>query len=388
MQFAQRANHANDPLVGLLNSLRAPDASFTRQPGGFWSAIITGTNPEMRRRVFYAVFGLVLGIGLVDFLTGFEISLQVFYFLPVALAVTGLGWRSGVATAAASVLVWVASDFASGALYSSLWITGWNVSIRLGTYLVLVWLLASMVALQREVEDRVRQRTAALTEEIAERKRLEKIVLDISERERRNIGRDLHDDLGQHLTGTALAGQVLGEKLQARGAEEETDAWRIVALLEQGIEKTRRMAKGLLLAEVEPDGLRAALQELAATTIEHYRIQCEFHCETGANLTESSAATHLFRIAQEAVRNAFNHGKARRVRIALHQADERLTLTVRDDGGGLPPPGNRGEGLGLRIMAHRAALINARFTIEALASGGTLVTCQFLHAHSPLHVPA
>ena len=371
--------------MGLPDSPRFSDATVTSPPDGFWSAIISATNPEMRRRVFYAVIALVLGIGLVDYVTGFEISLQVFYFLPVALAVTGLGWRSGVATAVASVVVWIASDFASGALYSSPWVTGWNVLIRLGTYLVLVWLLASMVALQREVEERVRQRTAALTEEIAERKRLEKAILDISERERRNIGRDLHDDLGQHLTGTALAGQVLGEKLQARMAEEEPDAWRIVALLEQGIEKTRRMAKGLLLAEVEPDGLRAALQELAATTMEHYRIQCEFHCETGANLTESSAATHLFRIAQEAVRNAFNHGKARQVRIALQQADGRLTLTVRDDGRGLPAPGARGEGLGLRIMAHRAALINARFTIEAHAGGGTLVTCQFLPATSPLH---
>jgi signal transduction histidine kinase len=343
---------------------------------GFWRRIIATSDPLRKRRYVAATCALVAVIGIADYLTGFELSLLIFYLLPVCMAVAAVNWRFGVAIAVASVATWLAGDALAGARYANPLVPGWNALIALGTYLVVVWLLASLIALHREMEERVRQRTIALTEEIAERERLEKIVLEITERERRAIGHDLHDGLSQHLTGTSLVAQALGAKLASRSAEEAADMGKIVALIEQGIEQTRSLAKGLLLAEIERDGLINALQDLAEKTRVQHRIECEFSCDTAVDLGGGGTATHLFRIAEEATRNAIRHGRARRVRLALSSDTGHITLTVRDDGSGLPPAQLRGQGLGLRIMAHRAAIIGALFAVERRPDGGTCVTCS------------
>lgn len=328
-------------------------------------------------------FVLVIVIGFVDFLTGFELSLLVFYLLPVCLAVAAVGWGFGVATALVSVGTWLAGDLAAGARFANPLVPCWNAIIALGIYLVVIWLLASVLALQREMEERVRQRTVALTEEIAERERLEKALLEIGQRERRSVGHDLHDGLGQHLTGTSLVAQALRTRLLARQAEEAADMGKIVELIDQGIEQTRSLARGLLLAQIEPNGLVIALQELADSISRQFRVACEFDGDSAVDLAESGTATHIYRIAQEALRNAVRHGRARRLRVGLAGSDGTLTLTVRDDGIGLPPPESRGQGLGLRIMAHRAAIIGAIFTIEARPEGGTLASCRLPPAPSP-----
>jgi signal transduction histidine kinase len=325
--------------------------------------------------VIFSILGLMFAIGVADYFTGFEVSFLVFYFLPVALAVTAFGWQIGVLTALASVAVWLAGDFAAGAHYTNPLIPWWNATIALGSYLVLIVLLTRLLSTQREMEERIRQRTAALTDEIAERERLEKVILEISERERRSLGHDLHDGLGQHLTGTSLTGQILVEKLQARDADETTDAKRLVALIEEAIEQTRRLAKGLVLADIERDGLSAALQELALTSMEQSRVTCEFHCGDIVPLDESTTV-HLYRIAQEAVSNALRHGKTERIEVALATDVSGLTLTVQDNGAGLPPLATRGHGLGLRIMAHRATIMGGSFSIETPPGGGTRVTCR------------
>jgi signal transduction histidine kinase len=324
-------------------------------------------------------FGLVAVIGAADYLTGFELSLLVFYFLPVCIAVASVGWRFGTLTAVLSVATWLVGDFAAGARFASSFVPVWNALIALGTYLIVIWLLASVIALHREMEERVRQRTAALTEEIAERVRLEKVVLEITERERRAIGHDLHDGLSQHLTGTALVAQALGASMAARAPQDAAELTKIVGLIEQGIEQTRSLAKGLLLAEIERDGLVSALQDLAATLRSQNRVDCELACGAAVSLDESGTATHLYRIAEEATRNAVRHGRAKRIELKLYTEGSSLVLAVRDHGSGLPPPSVRGQGLGLRIMAHRAAIIGATLTIEAPPSGGTLATCRLVH---------
>jgi signal transduction histidine kinase len=327
---------------------------------------------------------LVAIIGLADYLTGFELSFLVFYFLPVFVAVASVGWRFGALTAILSVGTWLAGDFAAGAHFANPFVPVWNALIALGTYLIVVWLLASLIALHREMEERVRQRTLALTAEIAERVRLEKVVLDTTERERRAIGHDLHDGLGQHLTGTALVAQALGAKLSARSDEDAGEVGRIVALIEQGIEQTRSLAKGLLLAEIERDGLVAALNDLTAALGGQFNVNCVFSCDAVVNLDESGTATHVYRIAEEAARNAIRHGRASRVLVALSADAAALVLSVRDNGVGLPPPRDRGQGLGLRIMAHRAAIIGAAFSVAAQAGGGTTVVCRLPRAdHEP-----
>jgi signal transduction histidine kinase len=112
-----------------------------------------------------------------------------------------------------------------------------------------------------------------------------------------------------------------------------------------------------------------------------HRIECDFSCEAAVSLDESGTATHLYRIAEEATRNAVRHGRARRIELKLSIEGSGLVLAVRDFGSGLPAPSARGQGLGLRIMAHRAAIIGATLSVEAQPAGGTLVTSRLPHSN-------
>jgi len=376
---------------------RAPSAnsggvSITTEPGGAsakpeslvrhrWRELILASGPRRRRQLAALALALIVGIGLVDFYLGFELSLQIFYIVPVCLAVASMGWRFGVVAAVMSVASTLIGDTFAGARYAQALVLLGNTAFALGTYLAVVWLFHNVLTLQRELEERVRQRTAALQEVIAERERLEKAVLEIGERERRSIGHDLHDGLGQHLTGTALAGQVIVEKLHAQQLPADAaDVRKLVEHIEEAIEKTRRLAKGLLLAEIQPQALVAALEEFAADVSDEFRIACEFHCEGDVRLRDRASATNLFHIAKEAVHNAIRHGRARRITISLSTRSRGHALTIVDDGTGLPPAQARGRGLGLSIMAHRAEIIGWQFSLGAPPGGGTIVTCQEISA--------
>jgi signal transduction histidine kinase len=148
-------------------------------------------------------------------------------------------------------------------------------------------------------------------------------------------------------------------------------------MVEEGIDLARNMARGLYPVEMEAEGLMAAFQELGDTISKGAKIQCVFECDAPVLIHDAAAAAHLYRIAQEAVRNALRHAKAKRIGINLSERDGLVKLTVEDDGIGLPESGPAGNGLGLRIMAHRAAVIGGTFAIEPAPTGGTMVTCSF-----------
>lgn len=348
----------------------------SERPTNVWQWLIELADAGGRTRMTALAVVTLPVLGVIDYLTGFETSFLVFYLLPVCVATIALGRGGGWLAALCSVLIWLLGDYAAGARYGNTWVPFWNALIALGVYLVVVELVNTLLAARRELETRVRQRTAALADEIAERERLEKVVLEISERERRSIGHELHDALGQHLTGTAVIGQVLAEKLQERGAAEAPEARKLVGLIKTGIDQTRQMAKGLLLADIDAEGLTIALREFCASTAAQSRIECLFEGEDHVALAENGVASHLFRIAQEAVRNAVRHGRARRVVVHLGIVDHRLRLRVVDDGVGLPPSPERGTGLGLRIMEHRALIVGASFAVERRPEGGTVVVCE------------
>ncbi|HEY4300029.1 MAG TPA: sensor histidine kinase [Candidatus Didemnitutus sp.] len=351
---------------------------------GAWREVVMAADPSQRRRLAIVTLLLVPVIGIFDYQSGFEVSLFLIYCLPVVLGTAALGWRFGLLIAALSVASGLVSDSLAGAHYTSSLVPAGKGLMALFTYLVFIWLFDAVQTLQLEMQERVRQRTAALTAEIALRQRLEKSLLEISERERATIGRELHDNLGQHLTGTAFAGQVLGEKLRALDLPEQADAVKLVSLIEEGIEKTRRLARGLLFAEIQHDGLVAALTELADETSVQYHIACGFQLLGDCPVSDPRIASHLLRIAQEAVNNAFRHGAAARIEVLLDCRDDPIELTVRDNGGGLPPSGTRGEGLGLQIMAHRAQMIGGEFSIEPAGEHGTVVRCRVPRAS---HLP-
>lgn len=342
---------------------------------------------ERRSRPFLITLSLVFlaVVGIIDYLTGFEISFSVFYIAGVGLAVWFVGRGFGFVLSVLSVAVWMAGDLAAGAKYSSPLIPVWNAAVLLAFYCIMVWLLATVRSFSKKLEIRVQQRTLALTREMAERERLEKELLEVSEREQRRIGRDLHDSLCQHLTGTALAGQVLEEKLSAKALPEAADANKIVELVEAGIMMARNLARGIYPVEMEAEGLMAALQELATHSTQRSKVACVFEHASPVFIDDATTATHLYRIAQEAVSNALRHSQATRIVINLSEQNGQVTLTVTDNGVGLPDGWQSGEGLGTRIMAHRAAMSGAAFAMAPNPAGGTRVTCSLANARLYRH---
>jgi PAS domain S-box-containing protein len=213
--------------------------------------------------------------------------------------------------------------------------------------------------------------------DITERKMLERAILDISGREQRRIGQDLHDGLGQHLTGIAFMSKVQEQKLAEKSQPEAADAAKIVRLVNEAIHKTRELARGLLPVQSDEQGLMSALQQFSSEVEDLFQISCRFECEEPVLVRDDAVANHLYRIAQEAVHNGIKHGKARNIVIGLHAADEGGTLTVEDDGVGIAEPATNHTGMGLHIMRYRVGMIGGAFEITRCGDRGTLVTCVF-----------
>jgi signal transduction histidine kinase len=211
--------------------------------------------------------------------------------------------------------------------------------------------------------------------DISSRRALEKEVAEASDKEQRRIGQDLHDTVGQKLTGLAFLAEDLAEDLSPRAPEQAKLAVRITATLREILGDVRTMSRGLIPVEVGPEGLMAALADLAARVSEPSRVTCTFHCEEPVLVSDPITANHLFRIAQEAITNALTHGKASHIGMSLAATERGLTLTIRDDGVGIGNPPTRALGMGLKIMQHRAALIGAALRVEPAEGGGTVVNC-------------
>jgi PAS domain S-box-containing protein len=243
--------------------------------------------------------------------------------------------------------------------------------------------------------------------DVTESKRLESAVIEISGREQRSIGQDLHDGLGQHLTGIAFLAKVQEQKLLEKSLPEAAEAAQIVHLVNEAIHKTRELARGLVPVLSGPHGLVSALQEWAAEVEDFFRVECRFECDEPLSIQDDGAASQLFRIAQEAVHNALRHGQAKTIVIGLRSTGKDGVLTIRDNGLGIilgssAQAAGRGTkekmdsadlaasgesvvreflrscaGMGLRIMDYRARMIGGRFSIENAGACGTLVECRF-----------
>jgi PAS domain S-box-containing protein len=216
-----------------------------------------------------------------------------------------------------------------------------------------------------------------IVEDITERKRLEDQLLEISEREQRRIGQDLHDGLCQHLAGVGFMSKALAQKLAVTAPTEAADARTVANLIRQAISEARGIATGLHPVKKESNATVVALQELAANIESMFRVHCVFICDPPVLIEDNNAATHIYRIAQEAVNNALRHGKARSIWITLAEADQRIALTVKDDGKGIPQPLPTARGIGIDIMTHRARVIGGTFHIGRAPEGGTVLTCSF-----------
>jgi PAS domain S-box-containing protein len=215
-----------------------------------------------------------------------------------------------------------------------------------------------------------------IVRDLTERKRLERQILEISDREKQRIGQDLHDGLGQHLAGIGFLSKSLEQRLGKKRSAETEDARQIAQLVSEAIAQARGMAHGLNPVDLSATGLTSALRELAATVEQTFRIACTFTCEQPVLLEDGAVGTHLYRIAQEAVNNAIKHGKAKGVRIVLARSGDTISISIQDDGVGFPDVVPEKKGMGLQTMRYRAALIGATLTIQRVAAGGTRVDCS------------
>jgi signal transduction histidine kinase len=205
---------------------------------------------------------------------------------------------------------------------------------------------------------------------------LQKQVLEISEREQRRIGQDLHDGLGQQLTAIELMCQTIKNNPAVAGdrrrLQKELD--RLSGYIRSAITQTRSLAHGLTPFKVESGGLEIALADLAETTRASSGIRCRFQCASPIVVADQKTATHLYRIAQEAVSNALRHSGASDIKISLACENKQLSLEVSDNGKGFAK--KPGTGMGLGMMSHRAEVIGAKLDVKSSGGKGTIVKCQ------------
>lgn len=211
---------------------------------------------------------------------------------------------------------------------------------------------------------------------VTERRRLEREVLEIGERERRRIGQDLHDDLGQALIGIGFRLAELRHELEAQPLGGSEHLVALEQMVEGAVLKTRTLAQGLNPISVGVQGLVSALGQMAQRIEQGFSVPCTFTCPAPVPDTDPETAMQVYRIAQEAINNALKHSKATRIDLGLFAREGRIDLLVKDNGVGIgTATGKPSAGMGLRIMEFRARMINATLDVRQPPEGGTLVLC-------------
>lgn len=241
-----------------------------------------------------------------------------------------------------------------------------------------------MQRLNSGLEVRIRERTAELESsnnelqrEIIARKELESELISISEREHRRVGHDLHDGVCQELSGVRYSLEAISKK-RRKGTLLRQQIDQLSGALERAVHHIRLLSRGLAPLELEGGNLAAALDELAANTSALFQVKCTVKCRGRSQRLEIEKAINLFRIAQEAIQNAIKHGDASQIRVDLDLLEG--TLSITDNGNGIKddaPAPARGNGMGLKIMRHRADAIQGTVAIERMPAGGVRVICHF-----------
>jgi len=313
---------------------------------------------------------LVLLAGTIDWLSGYEMSMSLFYGVPIMAVIWLCGAKEGLLIALLCGITWWWADILAGHVYPRLWLAIWEPTVRFGYF----GFLAIGGAALKDKHDAIRTRIALLEHS----QRLEGEIIEISEREQRRIGRDLHDGLCQYFAaiGCGVA-SLRADLLQRQLPNEAAVAEELAGLLNDGVVQARDLARGLVPVHMEEAGLSVALDELANSMSRLLNLDCAFESDGDAAIDTPCAATHLYRIAQEAINNASRHGRATTIRIRLFTDGQSATLTVADNGLGLSQTSADPAGLGLNIMSYRARLIGGTLAISESPAGGTAITCTF-----------
>lgn len=366
----------------------------------------THTRPILSARETAEAAGLLALLLVISYLIFGTPELAGHRYYPASLAVFPLiiwgalrfqYWGATLVTAVISTLAIMGTaqgtgPFSAASLVDSL--VSWCVFVNVLsiTGLLLACASAEQIRVQAqikrahdELEQRVMERTEALIEsnadlirEMAERERVDVELIQVSEAQRKHISRELHDGLGQHLTSIALFGATLRQKLDDSAHPEAGAAHNIVERINQAIDMTREMARGLYPAALESRGLAAALDQLADNTRSLGDVRCIFNADPAVRVSDPLVAINLYRITQEAVTNALKHGQARCLRIDLACVDGKHILSINDDGIGCDPERiEPGQGLGMHSLHFRAGLLGGSLAIARNAQGGLTVAVTY-----------
>lgn len=317
--------------------------------------------------VVLTVWGMILVIGVSDFLTGTDISLLIFYLFPIGFGTWFLGRWFGLLVALFSLAIWTgANELMGEPRHHDLFITCWNILSSFLVFSVFLLLLDNLKNLFKELEKRVMERTFAL-------RKLEKDFLELIEKEERRVGHDLHDTVCQLLASGTMAVKLLEGKLAAKSLPEELDARKINSILQTSIEKTRDIAQGLSPISMSTEGFMDALHQMA-DRVSQRGMPCILEYDDPLLIQDVAVVTQLFFIIQEGVTNAVKHSKASRIVIRLKPEKDIWKIEVEDDGIGMSEE-RSDQGMGIRIMGYRALMIGARLIIQKSDPKGVLVQC-------------
>jgi PAS domain S-box-containing protein len=222
-----------------------------------------------------------------------------------------------------------------------------------------------------------KQEVEGIGRDITERNRLENEILEISTREQRRIGHDLHDGVCQQLAGIAYRLDILSDEFEKKGLVESAETERIGRLINEAVNQTRGVARGLFPVRLENEGLVSALEELAANAANLFKVNCRFACEESPPEMDQAAAIHLYYIAQEAVVNAAKHAHGAPIQLTLMRMLDRFALVVEDSGPGFRLDAKSQTGMGIRIMRYRARVIGATLDLKSEPGKGTQLICTF-----------
>ena len=326
----------------------------------------------LRRQPSFLVMLLPMAItllmGWADYMTEWELSLFVFYAVPIILSVWWAGETAGILTALFCSSVWW---FANQSFhpYETQFGYAWAMISRLVFYGFVGFSVTSVRKKQEADATRIRM--------LEERRQLEQDIVTVSEHEQQRIGQDLHDGLCQQLAAIGCAARMLSEDLKTQGSAAAHDAMLIEESVQQAVLEARSLARGIFPVHVDQSGLSSALAELAQTTGRLTSVEIEMRESAEVSLDDPEVSMNLYRIAQEAVANAVKHGHARHVVIDLRITREELTLLIEDDGCGIKPASKTfTEGMGLRTMRYRAQSLGAHLEVSPRHMGGTRVNCR------------
>jgi signal transduction histidine kinase len=321
--------------------------------------------------------GAVLLIGLADHLTPQDLTFSLFYLAPVAFAAWYSTRNLALIISALITGIWLASEIQIRPEHP-ISILLLNSVFRFLLFGFVSVIVSRLQALQSGLKREVRRALDRAESEVSRRLDMEREIATASHREQQRIAYELHDGLGQELAGLAFQSKMLATKLAEGRSPLAQDAERVVRMLNRSIGRTRALSRLLDPVGNDSGGLRDALSQLADYSGEAFSVACTFTAPLIIPQLSGDAELHLYRITQEAIRNAVEHGQATDITVILELQEKSLSLSIIDNGKGVGssrPQTSRGRGMGLRIMKYRASALGATLDIISKPDSGSRVTC-------------